>query len=101
MKLLADNNIPHIHFHDLRHSCASFLLKSGGNLKEVSSWLGHSSINITADTYLHLDVESKRDSINRLTAMLEKTEPKSNRNEKCKQNCKQEPKNSSLRQQSA
>ena len=48
-KLLKQNNLPHIRFRDLRHSCASNLLAMGFNLKDISEWLGHSDIQITAN----------------------------------------------------
>lgn len=44
-----------IRFHDLRHTCASILLKNGANMKEIQAWLGYSSYNTTADIYAHLD----------------------------------------------
>jgi integrase len=47
-----------LRFHDLRHSAASFWLVSGVSLFEVSRWLGHSTIQVTADTYGHLLVDS-------------------------------------------
>lgn len=40
--------------YDLRHTCATWLLEAGENLKVVSERLGHSSIRVTADTYLHV-----------------------------------------------
>jgi len=46
-----------IRFHDLRHSCASWLLFLGFDLKEIQEILGHSSYTITADMYLHLHEE--------------------------------------------
>lgn len=52
-------DLPSIRFHDLRHSFASLLLACGASLKEVSEWLGHSTITITADLYGHLDYTSK------------------------------------------
>lgn len=37
--LLKNNHLPHIRFHELRHSCASLLLNSGFTLKGVrSTW---------------------------------------------------------------
>jgi len=36
------------------------LLAQGLNLKMVQEWLGHSDIQLTADTYGHLDSEVKR-----------------------------------------
>ena len=44
--------LPQIRFHDLRHTSATLGLAAGESLKEVSARLGHSSIVVTADTYL-------------------------------------------------
>jgi integrase len=46
--------IGHICPHDLRHTCASLLIAEGLNIKQVSSHLRHSSVEITLDTYGHL-----------------------------------------------
>lgn len=51
-RLLAD--------HDLRHSCASLLLKQGVPMKQIQEWLGHSDISTTANIYAHLDSQSKQ-----------------------------------------
>lgn len=56
---MEENGFRRIRFHDLRHSCASLLLANGVSLKQIQEWLGHSSFKITADTYAHLDYESK------------------------------------------
>ena len=44
--------LPAIRFHDLRHTSASLGLAAGESLKAVSARLGHSSIVVTADSYL-------------------------------------------------
>lgn len=59
-KILKKNNLPHIRFHDLRHSCASNLLNMGYALKDVQEWLGHSDIKMTANVYGHLDIARKQ-----------------------------------------
>ena len=56
LKTLRKNNLKLIRFHDLRHSCASILLKNGANMKEIQAWLGHSNYNTTANLYAHLDI---------------------------------------------
>lgn len=45
-----DNNIS---FHSLRHSFATYYLKSGGNFLALQSMLGHTNLNTTT-IYLHL-----------------------------------------------
>ena len=57
--LLKKNNLPHIRFHELRHSCASLLLNDGFTLKDVQEYMGHADIQITADIYGHLDTARK------------------------------------------
>ena len=49
--LLKNANLPHIRFHDLRHSAASLLIARGIELVEVSQLLGHSELRVTADLY--------------------------------------------------
>jgi integrase len=43
-----------IRFHDLRHTCATLLLMANVNVKIVSKRLGHSSIEMTLNTYSHV-----------------------------------------------
>lgn len=46
--------------HDLRHTCASWMLNGGVPLPVVSRHLGHESIQITADIYGHVDRATSR-----------------------------------------
>lgn len=57
--LLKKYNLPHIRFHDLRHSCASLLIANGFTLKDIQEWLGHADIQTTANIYSHLDIDRK------------------------------------------
>ena len=50
-----------------RHSCASLLLACGVPLKQIQEWLGHSDFAITANTYAHLEFNSKLASANAMT----------------------------------
>jgi integrase len=43
-----------IRFHDLRHTFGSLLIQQGASLAYVKDEMGHSSIQITVDTYGHL-----------------------------------------------
>ena len=58
-KLLREKGLRHIRLHDLRHSCASLLLKNGVPMKQIQEWLGHSDISTTSNIYAHLDYSSK------------------------------------------
>jgi integrase len=46
--------LPVLSPHALRHTHAVHLLEAGANIKYVSERLGHASIKMTADTYLHV-----------------------------------------------
>lgn len=65
-KLLKKYGLPHIRFHDLRHSCASFFINQGCDLKQVQEWMGHSDISTTANIYGHLETQRK----NAMAAMV-------------------------------
>lgn len=70
LKILKKNNLKHIRFHDLRHSCASLLVANKVPMKHIQEWLGHSSYHQTADTYSHLDFDSKKESANVISQVL-------------------------------
>jgi integrase len=53
-RLLKEARLPHIRFHDLRHTCATLLLTQGTHPKYVQDLLGHATIAITLDTYSHV-----------------------------------------------
>lgn len=52
-KLVAKAGLPEIHFHDLRHSAASWLLAQGVPITDVSKMLGHADASITLRIYAH------------------------------------------------
>ncbi len=65
--LLEKNQLRVIRFHDLRHTCASLLLKNGVSMKEIQEWLGHSNFSTTANIYAHLDTAAKNTSAAKMT----------------------------------
>ena len=69
-KLLKENGFRHIRYHDLRHTCASLLLKTGVPMKAIQEWLGHSTFEVTANIYAHLDYSSKERSAEKIAQVL-------------------------------
>ncbi|MDE2473111.1 MAG: tyrosine-type recombinase/integrase [Bradyrhizobium sp.] len=52
-------------WHDLRHTCASWLVQAGVPLHTVGEFLGHSSMAVTK-RYAHLAPEHLAEAVNRL-----------------------------------
>lgn len=48
--------------HDFRHAAASMWIEQRVNPKRVQKWMGHSSIQVTFDTYGHLFDQADQDS---------------------------------------
>ena len=61
-KILKDAGLPHIRFHDLRHTFATLALQNGVDIKTVSGMLGHFSAGFTLDTYAHVTTSAKREA---------------------------------------
>jgi integrase len=57
------------HFHDLRHTFASWAVQRGATLQEVKDLLGHSSLAMVM-RYAHLSPEHLRNAVARLDAAL-------------------------------
>lgn len=60
--LLKKAGLPHIRFHDLRHSCVALMMASGVAIERVRDWVGHSDIRTTVNTYGHLEYQSKKET---------------------------------------
>jgi integrase len=52
-------------FHDLRHSCASYLAQGNASLVEIADTLGHRTMRMV-QRYSHLSVDSRRRLVERL-----------------------------------
>ena len=68
--LLALLNIDHINFHSLRHTFATNCINLGIDYKTISEILGHSSINITLNLYVHPQMQEKRNCMNLMCKSL-------------------------------
>ena len=65
-KILKNAKLPSVHFHALRHIFASNCIKLGFDVKSLSELLGHSSVEITLNRYVHSSFEQKREYMKRL-----------------------------------
>jgi len=61
-KILNKYAIKDVRFHDLRHSCATFLYNLGIPDKDIQYWLGHASISTTMNIYTHLNFYKNKTS---------------------------------------
>ncbi len=70
-KLLLKCGLPEkTRLHDLRHSCASFMLKMGRSMKEISDVLGHSDIQTSMNIYAHVDMDAKKEIADQFGSMF-------------------------------
>lgn len=65
-RLLKRLNIEYVNFHVLRHTFATTAIKKGMDAKNLSEILGHSSVKITLERYVHPTMDMKREQMNRL-----------------------------------
>ncbi len=77
IKIIKRNKLRHIRFHDLRHSCASIMLKNGVPMKNIQEWLGHADFGTTANIYSHLDYSAKQSSANTISNVFDFVEQES------------------------
>ncbi len=63
---LKRNNIEKFNFHSLRHTFATRCIEAGADCKTVSEILGHSTVNMTLNLYVHPQLEQKRKCVNLL-----------------------------------
>ncbi len=58
-KILKRLDLPHINFHSLRHIFATKCIEVGFDVKTLSEILGHSSVELTLNRYVHSSMERK------------------------------------------
>lgn len=68
--ILNNAKLPSIHFHALRHIFASSCIALGFDVKALSELLGHSSVEITLNIYVHSSFDQKRAYMNRIKLSL-------------------------------
>lgn len=67
---------PPLRLHEARHTYASFMIAAGVNVKELATYMGHSSITITLDRYGHLFPGAGDEAMKLLQAYLERANTK-------------------------
>lgn len=66
IRFLSRHGIPSVRFHALRHTFATRCIEAGGDCKTVSELLGHATVNLTLNLYVHPQMEQKRSCVERL-----------------------------------
>lgn len=69
-KILKNANLEIVNFHALRHTFATRCIENSFDIKSLSEILGHSSINITLNHYVHPSAELKMENMNRLETLF-------------------------------
>lgn len=69
-RLCEQAGVEAIRFHDLRHTAATLALEAGIHPKVVQERLGHASVQITLDTYSHVQPTIARDAAERIGSYL-------------------------------
>lgn len=69
-RVLSDLSLPDVSFHSLRHGFATNCIAIGVDVKTLSEILGHSSVEITLNRYVHSSMERKAEYMKTLSAMF-------------------------------
>jgi integrase len=68
--ILKKNDLPHIRFHELRHTAGSLLLNKGLSAKQIQEYLGHERVSTALDFYGHLNAEGKKEAAYTIGSLL-------------------------------
>lgn len=67
---LSSCSISDANFHAIRHTFATRCIEMGFDVKSLSEILGHASVSITMNRYVHPTMALKRENMNRLSELL-------------------------------
>lgn len=68
--ILRLNGIEEANFHTLRHTFATRCIEVGVDVKSLSEILGHATVNITMNRYVHPTLELKKENMKKLSLLL-------------------------------
>jgi integrase len=66
---------PKVRVHDLRHTCASWLLQAGRPITAVQAHMGHESVETTVSIYGHIDRSSGKNNAAAIQQLLSAANP--------------------------
>lgn len=69
-RALKNSGIEPANFHALRHTFATRCIELGFDVKSLSEILGHATINITMNRYVHPTLELKKENMQKLSSLL-------------------------------
>lgn len=69
-KALKASGVADANFHALRHTFATRCIEAGFDVKSLSEILGHASVNITMNRYVHPSMELKKKNMQRLSSLF-------------------------------
>ena len=72
-ELLKEAGLPHMRFHDLRHSAATILLMAGIHPKVVQERMGHSTIAMTLDVYSHVLPSMQQEAAEKIDSLFRRS----------------------------
>ena len=72
----------HVRFHALRHTFATIALQYGLDIKTLSSTIGHSSVELTLDTYSHVTDNMRYDAADKIDTTIGRNKGKESSSKK-------------------
>ena len=69
-RVLKRCSIDSANYHALRHTFATRCIEIGFDVKSLSEILGHASVNITMNRYVHPSMDLKKENMQKLSSLL-------------------------------
>ena len=69
-QVLKKCSVESANYHSLRHTFATRCIELGFDVKSLSEILGHASVNITMNRYVHPSMDLKRENMRRLSELI-------------------------------